>query len=306
MSADLEARVRRAAPAAEQAPDRVMATRDTVVARAAARWQQDAPSTARWRPGRLVLTAIALGLVLVVAIALVVARHPASQPQPVTPPGPRPIPRAFTALAPRPFPTTRDWASLNGWRVNFRAVVRKFLPRTLAQPHQLSQCITDARQLGATEFRSSGWGHPGKSNLNEYVLRYDDATAATRAFADVRNQFAGCSRRHGLAFTITDGTNLVGWPADEAFGGQAPQGRRYRDVITHEWVPNRYQVGVVRDANVVIVIESYNGWPDGGDTVLRLALLRAIPSELQRCPMEDPLLCPGRDARPPGGRTTGT
>jgi hypothetical protein len=109
---------------------------------------------------------------------------------------------------------------------------------------------------------------------NEFVFAYDSAGAATRAMANLRTQVAGCQTGSG-GFAITDGVPST-----------APVGP-----VEAEWVgagqlwpygASTYRIGAARDGNVVVILESYNGWTDRTHRLLEVALLRAIPREYRR------------------------
>jgi len=205
------------------------------------------------------------------------------------------------ALAADPLLTDADWAYLTGG-------VAERVVRTNAETQPLLACITDPRagvsdigSFPAPESHAASYRQPDSRNvpalgsaamLNEYVLRYDDAAAATRAFADLWLQFKGCYDQTDPAYNVTDNVegdlprNLRG-PIDEQFTAsrfQAPKrtGSQLR--------PSSYYLIVGRDRNVVIVLESLNAWSDRPTWTLEKAMQRAIPSEQGRC-VDSPLQC---------------
>ena len=141
MSAELETRIRRAAPSADIAPDRVASARTAVVAHAADRWAASAPPVSRKR-GRFLIGAVALGLVIIAAIAAVALRHPPPTPPPAKPPNPH---RAGLTLAADPLMSTSDWARLSAAEADGHYV------RTKAQPVGLTACIHDVESDDQTE-----------------------------------------------------------------------------------------------------------------------------------------------------------
>jgi hypothetical protein len=190
------------------------------------------------------------------------------------------------SLAPDPFLPVSTWAHLLGWRnVGKSWQPDERIVRSTARPFRLRACIADARALGEAELRSARdvFGPNGDGIADEYVLRYGDATGAAHAFMDIRTRFSRCfsPRRQagpqvGHAVTaVIDVNGLMDplGPVDEAFLVSPPPSLLW----------TAYKTGVVRDGNVVIMIETVDAWPDGGVRILDLAPLWATPGENQRC-----------------------
>jgi hypothetical protein len=190
--------------------------------------------------------------------------------------------REFASLATDPFPPLKAMSQPNGWR-NGRWTSGP-TARASRQPFKVGGCIADLREFGEAEFRSAHWVF-GPSHIgiaSEYVLRYHDAAGAVGGFADIRATFGRCLRvwphrqARPTGIMVTDIKDLfdLGGPVDAAF-------------VVGAWpltlLPIGYPDGVVRDGNVVIVIEGDHAWPDGAPINLERALLWAIPSESRRC-----------------------
>lgn len=205
-------------------------------------------------------------------------------------------------LAADPLLTVADWAKLTGEGVP--SVVR-----TDAKTQPLLKCFTDPRDgvggrgsFPPAESHAASYLHPGygKNNpdlgstgkLNEYVLRYDKVAEATHAFADLWLQFQRCLDKTDPAYNVTDTLNGdlpadIRGPIDEQFGAERYQTPK----ITGSGLrPSLYDLIVGVDRNVVIVIESLDGWADRGSWTLEQAMQRAIPSERGRC-VNGPLDC---------------
>jgi hypothetical protein len=206
------------------------------------------------------------------------------------------------ALAADPLLTVADWAYLTGGG-DERVV------RTDAKTQPLLACITDPRigvapvsgPFPAPESHAASYRQPDRRNspdlgsaarLNEYVLRYDDAAGATRAFADLWLQFQGCRDKTDPAYNVTDtlGGDLpadIRGPIDEQFGAERYQTPKKTGSLLR---PSLYSLIVGHDRNVVIVLESSNAWSDRGTWTLEKAMQRAIPSEQGRC-VDSPVQC---------------
>lgn len=203
-------------------------------------------------------------------------------------------------LAADPLLTVADWAKLTG--EGFPSVVG-----TDAKTQPLLECLADPRDgvAGTRSFRRAeshaasylqpGYDkdNPGSSGkLNEYVLRYEKVAEATREFADLWLQFQRCPKQTDPAYNVTntlEGDLPAGirGPIDEQFGA----GRYQTPKNTGNGLrPSLYSLIVGRDRNVVIVLESLDGWADRGSWTLEQAMQRAIPSERGRC-VGGPLDC---------------
>lgn len=192
---------------------------------------------------------------------VVIPSNPFATPALVTPgPTPGPTPDVFS-LAPDPLLTGADWTALTG--------ATTLTTRSATQGVQPLDCLTDPGSLGASELRSASFVAAGEwpGAINEFVLRYDDADGAAQAYGRLRDVFRGC-RQVQIAFFLDDSTPANPWP----FAGQ----------LIGETSIGRYQIGLARDANVIVLLES-TGWGDRTTLTLQLAMLRAIPVERDRC-----------------------
>ena len=295
MSAELETRIRRAAPSADIAPDRVASARTAVVAHAADRWAASAPPVSRKR-GRFLIGAVALGLVIIAAIAAVALRHPPPTPPPAKPPNPH---RAGLTLAADPLMSTSDWARLSAAEADGHYV------RTKAQPVGLTACIHDVESDDQTEgldapipipdqIRSATYAGRGPSGQpavrNEFVLWYIASARAARYLAAVKVQLTGCARP-GETVAVQDlapGAGYVG-PIESGFLVE----------LTKQTGASS-MVAVVRDGNVVVIVESPQGPMAEPDRIAELALLRAVPRERVRvCEIASPPAICADAAAPP-------
>jgi hypothetical protein len=220
---------------------------------------------------RRVRRVVGATLVAAVAIALGVGvgGHALSRLDPVTTPSPSPMPGVFT-LAPDPFLTGVGWAGFWG-PGGPTPVVRKD-----TQP-AVMECVGDVHQLGATEVRSATYVLPGGGFNNEFVLRYDDEASATSAFADLQSQFARCHRQQkDPAFLIPDrGYVLVApkGPIDDMFEGEGSTTSQDKAMGL---TSGAYQVYAAREGNVVVAVESYEGWGDRTSVILKTLLDKAL------------------------------
>jgi hypothetical protein len=267
MSAELEDRIRHAAPSSHLAAELAAAGRAAVVQHAADRWGERAPSR-RWRRSRVVLAAVALGLLLALAVTAIVARHPATTPGP-TRPHPAP-PRSGLSLATDPLLSTADAARLGA------AVGQNDWYRTGTQPSGLHQCLMQLGDLLSTRSASATYARHGTSAettfANEFVIAYADPRSAARAMATLRTDLAGCEPGSGR-FTITDGAGSTAGPVEAEWTGRGQM---------WPYGSDHYRIGVARDGNVVVILETYNGLSDQTDHLLQVMLLRAIPVEYRR------------------------
>ncbi|MEO8518992.1 MAG: hypothetical protein ABI438_07395 [Dermatophilaceae bacterium] len=203
-------------------------------------------------------------------------------------------------LAADPLLTVADWAKLTGEGV-------PTVVRTDAKTQPLLECFTDPRDGAAgtrgfpsAESHAASYLHPGydKDNpgstgkYNEYVLRYDKVAEATREFAALWLQFQRCREQTDPAYNVTNTLNGdvpagIRGPIDEQFGAERYQTPKNTGSGLR---PSLYSLIVGRDRNVVIVIESLDGWADRGSWTLEQAMERAIPSERGRC-VNGPLGC---------------
>lgn len=119
--------------------------------------------------------------------------------------------------------------------------------------------------------------------MNEWVLRYVDQPSAAAAFAELHRRWTSCRdpslRRKAYSFV-----EPVEWPGqiDRMFVSE----RGMRSAPGHQPAlpaePGLYQVGLVRDGNLVVLLES-TGWADRTTVSLELALERAIPAGRGPC-----------------------
>ena len=89
-------------------------------------------------------------------------------------------------LAADPMLGNDDWVTVIGWE--------NFVVRGPARPTRLMQCIAVDRVPPAAEIHAASYLEPARPGvtLNEYVLRYDDETAAADAVATIRSQSNAC------------------------------------------------------------------------------------------------------------------
>ena len=191
---------------------------------------------------------------------------------------------SYTPLA-DPFLTEQDWADFTGG-LGISRVHDPVRPLELQAP-----CDERPSAESLRDSRSAQWREPGRrARQVETVLTYDDAGAAGSGLAALLKAFQRCAAQLGPAWQVgaltapgSDPYSLSSYdfsigPVDQAFVIE----RGNRVFAPDGAVPNLYQLGAARDANVVVVIES-TGWGDRTHRTLAVALSRALGNQGGRC-----------------------
>ena len=230
------------------------------------------------RVRRAVGGALVGAAVVAVVVGVGMGGHTLSRPEPITTPSPTPTPGVH-ALAPDPFLSGVGWAGFWGpgeLTTDGTIAVAPAVVRSSTEP-AVMECLGDVHRMGATELRAATYLLPGGGYNNEFVLRYDDTAAATRAFAAMRTAFAGCHRQQSNpAFLFPNGMDVhvaPYGPIDDMFEGEGdttPQDKALGIAQRH------YQVYAAREGNVVVAVESYGGWGDRTGAALSTLLDKAL------------------------------
>ena len=231
-------------------------------------------------PGRRVWRVMGLlGLGAVAVLAVVVAwgrgseggLDPVQATVPFLTASPTPT-RSGLVLAADPFLTDGDWSQIT---------VGELVVRSDDQPRRLSPCLADPRGLGADVTKGAAYVqpdasgiHPPGRGINEFLLLYVDETSATRAVTDIRDQIERCAQPMSEMTDFSTFPILPETPIAEGFDAGGDAGGVH------------HHVTVARNGTVVVIVES-TGWADRTFTTMNLAMVRAIPSEGQRCPIVD-------------------
>lgn len=205
-------------------------------------------------------------------------------------PSPAPLSQAELALAATgvytlldpPFLTEEDWAQMTG---------DSGIRRVQEAPPRLLPCMDLPPTQGASEVRIAAFSETARSaRIHEFVLRYDNDAGAERAVARIRQRYADCPPAPSGEWIEVIGPQwTVADRMDEGFWME----RSGVDVAL-AGVPDVWQLGVARDANVVVLVES-TGWGDRTSNTLERALSRALGNQGGRCKPflnHDLLICP--------------
>lgn len=175
-----------------------------------------------------------------------------------------------------PLLTPADWAALAGTEV---VIVDGLVQSTAASPPELpvdrSACGVDVALLAPapvqvdaarylTPLRDGG-------RVNEYALRFTDDDAAEAAVLELRRQYAACpalSASSDLGVPADRPLRGVGALFDDLFAAEATR-------ADSELGPTPYTLLAARRANLVVVVESVNGWAERGLRTLLFAVIRA-------------------------------
>lgn len=121
-----------------------------------------------------------------------------------------------------------------------------------AQPSQM-QCMPRPTGLGAEQAVGQLFSSDLDGMFTQYVLRFDTAEAAATASAGLRDTFAGCPEGDPAEATVADrepaALSAVTFRASRLTTPTADAGIGY------------YELGVARDANIVVVLQ----WSSMGD-----------------------------------------
>ena len=198
---------------------------------------------------------------------------------------PAPLSRAELALAATgvytlldpPFLTDEDWAHMTGG-----SGVR----RVPGPPRRLLPCMDLSSVRKAADVRSAAFSDAGRSaSIHEFIWRYNDAAGAERAVARIRQQYAACPPASVQGGMVIGPQWSVADRMDEGFW------------VERSGAANGWQLGVARDGNVVVLVES-GGWGDRTSITLERALSRALGNQGGRCKPflnQDLLVCPWVD-----------
>jgi hypothetical protein len=221
------------------------------------------------RRGRVWLVPLAVATAAAAVVVVVLAGRDLHQARPLPPTHPSPTGQTFT-LARDPFLTNADMHSL-GWEV-----VRD----EGTAPPQLSPCVQDPRTWGAAESRALTYrGIPGHSSaaVDEFVLRFGDATGAHRALLAAWQRLRSCS------MTLDDPTNRPAplslgstTVSDEALIAQGGTSRPDASV---------FAVRIARQGNLVVVLTDTDFPTDRPAWVMGIVLDRASPEYRARHPV---------------------
>jgi hypothetical protein len=195
----------------------------------------------------------------------------------------RAVAGTYTPLA-DPFLTEQDWVSFTGHGV-FR-VEEPVGPLDLLGPCQEEPSGADLQSS-----RSAQWREPAaNARLVETVLTYTDAEAASASVAALLESFHRCMA--SLQPGVPDGPVPSGLrdpyspgiyqfpPQAVPAGGFVIERGPYRGPDGPVLQP--YQLGVARDGNIVVLVES-TGWGDRTSRTLDVALSRALGNQGGRC-----------------------
>jgi hypothetical protein len=137
-------------------------------------------------------------------------------------------------------------------------------PDPSAADQQLSQCVPSPSTLGAGELQSRFYYSDLDATATEHVLRFADADAASKAVAGLESAFANCSPGDRAESTVQDRdpqTTPVAPGADLTLHGSRTATPKQAGEVHY------FELGVVREANVVVVLQWSSGPLDGIDWV---------------------------------------
>lgn len=157
-----------------------------------------------------------------------------------------------------------------GWLAN---------PDPAAADQRLSQCVPGPSSLAATGRASRLYYTDLDARVTEHVLRFADARAANAGLARFSGAFAACDPGNPADVSVVDRPeeNVAG-----VAGSDVAVHASRLSTPTAASEPSYYELGLVREANVLVVLQWHSmGRPDGVDWVwdadrLTAALDRAV------------------------------
>jgi hypothetical protein len=138
-------------------------------------------------------------------------------------------------------------------------------PDPSAADQPLSQCIPSPSTLGAGEMQSRFFYSDLDATATEHVLRFADADAASTAVAGLESAFATCPEGDPAEVAVEDRPPV---PVAGVSGADtALQASRTGTPVQASEI-SYYELGVAREANVVVVLQWHSmGQPTGVDWV---------------------------------------